>query len=213
MKKHILCFGDSNTHGYCADPTDCADGGNRFNENERWTCLLQKFLGNKYLVIEEGLGGRTTVFDDPYHKGLSGLDYISSCILTHEPIDMLIIMLGTNDAKARFNASAPCIGLGLQRLIIEAKATFAEIGTDPYILVISPPHIHKELNDPYMGAGCAEKSCELAKYYEAVCNESKCLFLDAERIAEFNDKDHMHLSKKGHFDLATKLCETISKLI
>ena len=73
MKKHILCFGDSNTHGYCADPRDCADGGVRFNENERWTCLLGKILGDEYLVIEEGLGGRTTVFDDPYTEGLSGL--------------------------------------------------------------------------------------------------------------------------------------------
>ena len=48
MKKHIVCFGDSNTHGYCADPRDCADGGDRFNENERWTCLLQKALGEEY---------------------------------------------------------------------------------------------------------------------------------------------------------------------
>ena len=50
MKKHILCIGDSNTHGYCADPADCADGGARFNENERWTCVLQKLLGEDYLV-------------------------------------------------------------------------------------------------------------------------------------------------------------------
>ena len=62
MKKHIVCFGDSNTHGYCADPKDCADGGDRFNEDERWTCLLQKALGEDCLVIEEGLSGRTTVF-------------------------------------------------------------------------------------------------------------------------------------------------------
>ena len=37
MKTHILCLGDSNTHGYCADPNDCADHGIRFNEDERWT--------------------------------------------------------------------------------------------------------------------------------------------------------------------------------
>ena len=65
MKKHIVCFGDSNTHGFCADPTDCFDGGNRFNEEERWTCRLQSLLGDGYLVVEEGLGGRTTCFEDP----------------------------------------------------------------------------------------------------------------------------------------------------
>ena len=62
MKTHILCLGDSNTHGYCADPNDCADHGIRFNEEERWTCRLQKALGDEYLVTEEGLSGRTTVF-------------------------------------------------------------------------------------------------------------------------------------------------------
>lgn len=65
IKKHIVCFGDSNTHGFCADPQDTADHGIRFNENERWTCLLQKKLGAEYLVLEEGLSGRTTVFQDP----------------------------------------------------------------------------------------------------------------------------------------------------
>ena len=74
MKKHIVCLGDSNTHGYCADPAGCADSGlARFNENERWTCLLQKALGEEYLVIEEGLCGRTTVFDDPVEEGLAAL--------------------------------------------------------------------------------------------------------------------------------------------
>ena len=67
MRKHIVCLGDSNTHGYCADPADCADHGDRFNEDERWTCLLQKRLGKAYLVIEEGLSGRTTVFEDALH--------------------------------------------------------------------------------------------------------------------------------------------------
>lgn len=213
MKKHILCFGDSNTHGYCSDPTDCADGGNRFNENERWTCLLQKHLGDEYLVIEEGLGGRTTIFDDPYHEGLSGLDYITPCLLSHEPIDLLIIMLGTNDTKARFNANAANISVGLQRLITKAKSTNAWGNGTPNILVVAPPHIHDEFVDPYMGEGCIEKSRELARYYETVCKEKFCAFLDAEGIAEFNLKDHMHLTRKGHYDLAAKLYEIVMTIL
>ena len=67
MKKHILCFGDSNTHGYCADNADCLDGGIRFTAEQRWTRLLQTALGQDYPVIEEGLSGRTTCFDDPIH--------------------------------------------------------------------------------------------------------------------------------------------------
>ena len=82
MKKHILCLGDSNTHGYCADPADCADHGIRFNEDERWTCRLQTALGDKYLVTEEGLSGRTTVFADPIHESM---DALSVAIPAQEP--------------------------------------------------------------------------------------------------------------------------------
>ena len=108
-KKHIICFGDSNTHGYCAE----TDG--RFDENTRWTCLLQAKLGDEYLILEEGLG-RTTCFDDPTHEGLRGLDYISPCLQTHEPVDLLIIMLGTNDTKERFGCSAESLGNCMKRL-------------------------------------------------------------------------------------------------
>jgi len=106
MKKHILCLGDSNTHGYCADPNDCADHGIRFNEDERWTCRLQKALGEEYLVTEEGLSGRTTVFVDPLHESMDALSVAYALLKSHEVIDLLIIMLGTNDVKERFGASA-----------------------------------------------------------------------------------------------------------
>ena len=90
MKKHILCIGDSNTHGYCADPADCADGGIRFNEDERWTCLLQKALGPEYLVTEEGLSGRTTVFEDPINENMAVLPYVYALLKSHEYVDLLL---------------------------------------------------------------------------------------------------------------------------
>ena len=115
MKKHIVCLGDSNTHGYCADPSDCADGAlQRFNEDERWTRRLQAALGEDYLVLEEGLSGRTTVFRDPLYEGLAAIDYIHPCLKSHEPVALLIIMLGTNDTKERFSANAHCIALGME---------------------------------------------------------------------------------------------------
>ena len=115
MKKHILCLGDSNTDGYCADPNDCADHGIRFNEDERWTCRLQKALGEEYLVTEEGLSGRTTVFVDPLHESMDALSVAYALLKSHEVIDLLIIMLGTNDVKERFGANAACIGAGMER--------------------------------------------------------------------------------------------------
>ena len=140
MKKHIVCLGDSNTHGYCADPADCADGAlQRFNEEERWTCLLQKKLGEDYLVAEEGLSGRTTVFDDPLYEHLSALDYLYPCLKSHEPVSLLIVMLGTNDTKQRLGANAYAIGLGLRRLVRKAQTVDCwGPGGTPNILVIAP---------------------------------------------------------------------------
>ena len=129
MKKHIVCFGDSNTHGYCADPADCAEAPGcpalsyRFNEQERWTMLLQAMLGEEFCVIEEGLSGRTSVFNDPLGESLSGIDSIYSCLVSHEPVDLLIIMLGTNDTKDRFGVSPECIVWGMERLVSKAKSS------------------------------------------------------------------------------------------
>ena len=218
MKKHIVCFGDSNTHGYCADPMDCEDHGERFNENERWTCLLQRKLGDEYLVLEEGLSGRTTVFNDPLHECMSGLDYITPCLMSHEPVDLLIIMLGTNDTKDRFASSAACIGIGMSRLVKKAMSTECWGGKKPNILVVCPPAMGKEMPNGIfgdtMGEFCVEKSEQLAKYYKEQCALLGVQFADAGAMGcEFNQIDYMHLTKKGHATLAENLAELIPELV
>ena len=218
MKKHIVCLGDSNTHGYCADPADCADGGIRFNENERWTRRLQQHLGDEYLVVEEGLSGRTTCFEDPLHEGLSALNYIYPCLKSHEFVDLLVIMLGTNDVKERFGASAACVAIAMGRLVKKAQATECWGGKKPNILVIAPPPIGEGMFESpvgvTMGRGCREKSLELAKYYKEQCDLCGVHFLDAQDLgAEFNTVDYMHLTNKGHATLANALAERIPGLI
>ena len=216
-RKHIVCFGDSNTHGYCADPADCADGSDRFNEEERWPCLLQRRLGEDFLVLEEGLSGRTTVFDDPLHECMSGLDAIYPALMCHEPVDLLIIMLGTNDTKERLGANAACIGLGMERLVMKARSVPAWRGGIPKILIISPPHIGEGLyarpeGEP-MGRGCPEKSRQLAAHFAAVAERQGCAFLDAEGRAEFNSLDCMHLTRKGHRQLTDLLAGLVPDLL
>ena len=218
MKKHIVCLGDSNTHGYCADPRDCADGGIRFNEDERWTRLLQKKLGDAYLVTEEGLSGRTTCFSDPLHDGLSGLDYITPCLKSHEDVDLLVIMLGTNDCKDRFASSAACIAIALGRLVKKAMATECWGGKKPNILVLCPPPIGRGIYDTAfsqtMGMSCAEKSEELAGFYREQCSLIGCHFAEAAEMgAEFNGIDFMHLTAKGHAALAENLAKHIPELL
>lgn len=208
MKKHILCLGDSNTHGYCADPNDCADGGIRFNENERWTCLLQKALGDDYLVTEEGLSGRTTVFTDPLHESMDALSVVYSLLKSHEVIDLLIIMLGTNDTKERFGVNAFCISLGMERLVLKAKSVDCWGEHGPNILIVAPSPIGREMVDDGMGKGCAEKAEQLAAFYEPLADRLGCHFIDAAGC-ENNKIDYMHLTRKGHSQLAALLADAV----
>lgn len=214
MKKHIVCLGDSNTHGYCADPYDCAESKLlRFNDEERWPRLLAQAMGNDYIIFEEGLSGRTTVFEDPLYEGLSAFSYITPCLKSHEPVGLLIIMLGTNDTKERFGASAECIALGLERLVKKAQTVDCWGGEEPRILIVAPPHIGKGMEQSLvfgvMGNGCVEKSALLSPLYADCAARLGAHFLDAANC-EFNSIDYMHLTKKGHQQLASRLAERVS---
>ena len=211
MKKHIVCFGDSNTHGYCADPSDCADGGNRFNENERWTCLLQRSLGEEYLVLEEGLGGRTTVFVDALHESMDGVGVAYPVLMTHEPVDLLVIMLGTNDTKERFAANAAAIAVGMERLIQKCQSTPCWGAKGPNSLVVCPPPLGAGFHDEVMGKGCVEKSVALPPYMNAVAERNGCAYFDA-KDCEMNPVDFTHLTRKGHAQLAEALAKLVPTL-
>ena len=216
MKNHILCLGDSNPHGYCADPADCADGGVRFNEDERWTCLLQRALGPDYLVTEEGLGGRTTVFPDPLHESMDALGVLYALLKSHETVDLLIIMLGTNDVKERLGANAACIAIGMERLVRKAQSVDCWGEHAPNILIVCPPPIRPEMElsegGEAMGRGCIEKSRALSKYYEKTARLVGARYLDA-KDCEFNALDGMHLTRRGHARLAEQLAELVPTLL
>lgn len=145
-RKHIVCFGDSNTHGYCGDAADFdgvpqPGGTMRYSEASRWPMLLQKALGEEYLIIEEGLNGRTTVFEDPYRCGWTGASYIQPCLMSHKPVDLLILMLGTNDTKEWYGATAERICAGMEYIVCRAQNTPCWTEKGPNILVIAPPPI------------------------------------------------------------------------
>lgn len=118
MVKRILCFGDSNTYGYIP-----GGNGRRYGPDVRWTGLLSAWLKPECLIIEEGLPGRTTVFEDPILPGRKGSDYFYPCLWSHAPLDMLLLMLGTNDCKMRFGASAKNIASGMEALVRMAIST------------------------------------------------------------------------------------------
>ena len=213
MQKNILCFGDSNNHGYNSKT------GGRFDVNERWTKLLQKNLGDDYYIIEEGLSGRTTSFEDPVFEGLCGLNVIYPCMMSHEPLDLVIIMLGTNDTKDRFNANSFIIGKGLERLAQKTIDTHAAWRGAPNVLLIAPPPIHPDYAKTAvageMGDKCVERSRGLAKEFKDVADRLHCHFLDAGSIPgiEMYPYDWMHLSLESHKLLADELTKVMKEIL
>ena len=217
MKKQIVCFGDSNTYGHCADPGDSRNGCDRFDESERWPRLLQARLGAGYAVAEDGLRGRTTAFPDPRHENMSGLEAIDGPLTANAPVDLLIIMLGTNDTKERLGIAPSDTADAMERLIRKARSIPCWRGGTPKILLISPPHILPE--EACLPGGTppdkssVEKSRVLSGYLEAVARKTGCAFLDAQGVAEFNRLDGKHLTARGHQNLADKIAEILTEVI
>ena len=173
--KVILCFGDSNTYG--RDPITSG----RLDINVRWTGVLQRTLGEDYDVIEEGLNGRTTVWDDPVRGGIkrNGSFYLLPCLESHAPIDQLIIMLGTNDLKARFAVTPYDIGESMGSLIdIAQKSQCGLQGKSPEILLMAPPPLGELTKWAETFQGGVEKSKKLAAYYASVAESYGCQFFD-----------------------------------
>ena len=213
MRRHIVCLGDSNTYGYSPEvPLG------RFDETERWTCLLQQGLGEGYLVLEEGLPGRTTVFEDPVEEGMSALPYLYPCLMSHAPVDLLVLMLGTNDTKERMGANPYVIGRGLARLARKAQTIDCWAAGWPNLLLITPLAIDKGAEHAPltqgMGAGCVEKSLGLSAQFRAVAEELGCHYLDANTLGlKQNPVDFMHLTRESHRILAEALTGLIPTLI
>lgn len=203
---NILCFGDSNTYGYKPD------GTGRFDENIRWTSLLQKKLGTDHRIIEEGLCGRTTVFSDELREGRRGLDTIGIAVESHNPVDLLILMLGTNDCKTRYNASAAIIAKGLEQTIIKARKNASQ---DFELLIISPIHLGKGIGeegfDPEFDEHSELVSKHLAAEYKKIALQHQATFLDASTVAVPSETDREHLDESGHAALAEAIYQTIHK--
>ena len=207
-----MCIGDSNTHGLCTDPSESADHGSRYNEEERWTCLLQKALGEEYLVIEEGLSGRTCVYDDPDMDSVNLLPVLHALLNSHEPLDLLILMLGTNDAKKKFGTDAKKITKGMQILVEEAKSVPCWGADGPKILIVAPVPIEEGVTYPEFAPDCVETTKALAREYAFLAVAEQVDFLDAGGC-ELTSVDHVHLTKRGHRQLAGRMEAAVREIM
>ena len=209
--KSILCYGDSNTFG--SDPDR---PGLRHPYQVRWTGRLQALLGDGYHVVEEGMGGRNTVWDDPLEDGRNGLTYLPVALQSHKPLDLVILSLGTNDCKVHLHATPAISALGLRRLI-EAVRRF-DYGPEiapPKLLVVSPIHMGPDIAHSrfeMMDDSSAAMARAMAPRYEALAREYGCAFLDAATVAS-PGSDQLHMDATGHKVLADALAPLVRSLV
>ncbi|MNP29325.1 hypothetical protein D3C76_1223440 [compost metagenome] len=169
-------------------------------------------------MIEEGLSGRTSVCEDPLFEGLSGISYIYPCLMSHSPLDAVIIMLGTNDTKDRFGLTSYNIAQGIVRLANKAKNSPSGIGgKSPEVIVIAPPpigdeYINTSIGKP-MGIHCSEKSKEVPGILAALLEETDIHFIDSKDHVSMNEIDYMHLDPEGHRRMADLVKQHIKRIL
>ena len=192
----ILCFGDSNTWGYIPAT------GERRPLNERWTGMLQKSLGDNYEIIEEGLNSRTTDLDDSKHKGKNGILYLFPCLASHYPLDYIVLMLGTNDLKYRFQREPQRIVDGVQNLINEIKESVNEAEEKmPKVILMCPPIVDESVDgvsnkDKYEGAEA--KSKMLPELYKKLAEENNLGYINLQDFVQPSKADGYHLDVESH---------------
>lgn len=203
--KRILCFGDSNVWGRSGASED------RYPKVLRWTALLQQKLGSNYEIIEEGLRSRTTNLEDSKRPGRNGLTYLFPCVESHQPLDLVILWLGTNDFKARYDRSAGEVTEALRELVVVIKTTSKDArGQLTKILLVSPPLVREEfLSTSTQFAGAGEKSKQLAALYEQLASEEQTAFIDIAKYVTAGEFDGVHLEPEMHPIVAEKLYEKI----
>ena len=205
--KTVLCFGDSNTYGYIP-----GSQGERYSAEIRWPKQLGALLGKEYEVVEEGLNGRTTAFGDNIEPYRCGLDHILPCLLSHAPVDLLIIMLGVNDTKDRYHVRAEEIGYGLEELIMKVAGYYHFQAQTPEILVVAPV----PLGDMDQGIEFSERSRResqlLPGIFEETAQRFGCAFFDAGSVIRELGCDNIHFTPEDHRLLARALEPLVRKL-
>ena len=175
---------------------------------------MRKELSKDYLVIEEGLNGRTTVWEDPIEGYKSGKQYLIPCLETHKPLNLVIIMLGTNDLKARFSATAYDIAEGAGTLVeMVSKSETGVGGGPPEVLLVTPPPTAEfdEYSELFVGAG--EKSQKLSGEFRRVAEELDCELLDGGEYINSSDLDGIHLEEKEHRRLGEVIANRAAEIL
>jgi lysophospholipase L1-like esterase len=210
--RSVLCYGDSNTWG-CI-PLGGPEPARRFAPDERWPGVLRRELGDGWWVVEEGLNGRTTVWDDGLEPFRNGRAFLLPTLLSHQPLDVVVVMLGTNDLKRRFGVSAREIAEGAGLLVDAVRASgCGPAGGPPELVLVCPPPLGRlgEFADDFEGG--REKSTRLAVCFQAIAQGRSCAFLDAGAHISSSDVDGIHLDRDSHAVLGRAVAGVVAALV
>jgi lysophospholipase L1-like esterase len=204
----ILCFGDSNTHG--TPPITDLGRYARFGRGQRWPSLL---TGHE--VIEEGLPGRTAMYDDPVMGAhMNGQAGLKIALESHGPIDVLLLMLGTNDVKARFTSTPEQVVGGIASLLDIAQHRLMQERHGGFqTLLICPPPVVEVGPIRHEFWGGAARSAALPPLYQALAKARGIGFLDAAAVIAVSPIDGVHFGIEEHAKLATAVQEKLAGLV
>ena len=211
-KIRILCFGDSLTWGYHPVKRD------RYGEDERWTGILQSLLGDGYKVIEEGQNSRTIATDDPTEGEKNGLSYIIPCLESQRPLDLMVLLLGTNDMKRRYGYSAEDIAGEMERFL-EKVWTYNHFHLNDVmkIVLMSPPVVGENvqgtsMRDAFDLERTVQISRELQEWYRHLAETYGCFYLDTSQTVKVSPTDGVHLDPEGNQKMAEAVYEMILRV-
>jgi lysophospholipase L1-like esterase len=183
----------------------------RFGRDLRWTGHLAEGLAPDWEVIEEGQPGRTTVHDDPVvgpHR--NGLRILPAVLESHRPIDLVVLMLGTNDLKGRFSVNATDIALSLEKLIaVIRSSTAGPDGEAPEVLLVAPPPIEETGCLAEIFEGGAAKSRHLGSQIAGVAWRVDVPFIDAGEHIAVSPLDGIHYEEDAHAVLGQALLRAV----
>lgn len=210
---NLLCFGDSNTYGTL--PMAQEGAHHRYAPDVRWTGIARAALGPDWHLVEEGLPGRTAQFADPVMDGLmDGMPALRMALQSHGPLDVLTIMLGTNDVKTRFGASAETVMGGVAALLDLALGTEMQMRHDGFkvLLICPPPVLETGILKPQFW-GAATKSAALSSLYSALAQSRGVGCLDAGPLISTSPIDGVHLTAAAHETLGQAVAAAVRMLI
>lgn len=203
MKK-VLCFGDSNTWGYIPETAK------RYKWGQRWTSLLQEAFGESVSVLEEGLCGRTTIFEDKTRPNRNGKEALRHILEENKDIDAVVLMLGTNDCKSFYDNSAQTITQGIRECL---ELVLKQVSPEN-VLLLSPILLGERVwqpgFDPEFNSKSVEVSKQLKKHYQKLAKELNVHFLAASDYASPSEEDQEHMSVHGHRALYYAIYEKLA---